>query len=74
MVQTKARKTARPRANTVTLTDNGTGRSYELPILSGSIGPRVIDIRKLYADTDYFTYDPGFTSTGSCESKITFID
>ena len=56
------------------MTDNSTGKSYEFPIIEGSVGPKVIDVRKLYADTDYFTYDPGFTSTGSCESKITFID
>ncbi|UDF02341.1 citrate synthase [Asticcacaulis sp. AND118] len=46
----------------------------DLPILKGSIGPDVIDIRKLYAQSDAFTYDPGFTSTASCESKITYID
>ena len=60
--------------NTYTLTDNSTGKTYELPVLPASIGPDVIDVRKLYADTDHFTYDPGFTSTGSCESKITYID
>ncbi|NIJ08665.1 citrate synthase [Sphingomonas vulcanisoli] len=49
-------------------------KSFEYPVLSGSTGPEVIDIRKLYADTDCFTYDPGFTSTASCESKITYID
>ncbi|MEA1676489.1 MULTISPECIES: citrate synthase [Nitrospirillum] len=59
---------------TVTLTDNQTGKSYEFPVMHGTTGPDVIDIRKLYGDTGYFTYDPGFTSTGSCESKITFID
>jgi citrate synthase len=48
--------------------------SVEVPILKGTAGPDVIDIRKLYAETDAFTYDPGFTSTASCESKITFID
>lgn len=46
----------------------------EFPVLSGSLGPDVIDIRKLYGTTDQFTYDPGFTSTASCESKITYID
>ena len=46
----------------------------EFPVISGSLGPDVIDIRKLYGTTDQFTYDPGFTSTASCESKITFID
>ncbi|MBO31642.1 MAG: citrate (Si)-synthase [Rhodospirillaceae bacterium] len=59
---------------TCTLTNNATGESYELPVLDGSIGPKVIDVRKLYAETDFFTYDPGFTSTGSCESRITYID
>ena len=49
-------------------------KSIELPRLSGSIGPDVIDIRKLYNDSDLFTFDPGFTSTASCESGITFID
>ncbi len=46
----------------------------DYPILSGSVGPDVVDIRKLYANTDMFTYDPGFTSTASCSSKITYID
>ena len=46
----------------------------EFPVISGSLGPDVIDIRKLYSTTDQFTYDPGFTSTASCESKITYID
>jgi citrate synthase len=62
------------RNRTVTLTDNATGRTFELPILSGSTGPDVIDVRKLYQDTGYFTFDPGYTSTGSCESSITYID
>jgi citrate synthase len=57
---------------TVTLTDNG--KTTELPVLSGTVGPKVIDIRSLYGETGHFTYDPGFTSTGSCESKITYID
>lgn len=48
--------------------------TYELPIYSGKLGPDVVDVRKLYADTDMFTYDPGFTSTASCESSITYID
>lgn len=50
------------------------GKSVELPVLRGTEGPPVVDIRKLYAEADVFTYDPGFTSTASCESKITFID
>ncbi|MBA4804380.1 MAG: citrate (Si)-synthase [Brevundimonas sp.] len=49
-------------------------KSVDLPVLSGSTGPDVIDIRKLYGATDAFTYDPGFTSTASCESALTFID
>ena len=49
-------------------------KTVELPVQSGTIGPDVIDIRKLYSETDAFTYDPGFTSTASCESKITYID
>ncbi|KFE37005.1 citrate synthase [Thioclava atlantica] len=57
---------------TATLTLDG--QTYELPVLSPSAGPDVIDIRKLYGQADVFTYDPGFTSTASCESKITFID
>jgi citrate synthase len=58
----------------VTLTDPNTGKTVELPMLDGSVGPSVIDIRKLYAETGHFTYDPGFTSTASTESKITYID
>ena len=50
------------------------GKTVELPVLRGTDGPAVVDIRKLYAESDVFTYDPGFTSTASCESKITFID
>ncbi len=61
-------------ANSFTLVDNSTGQSYELPVLEGTMGPRVIDIRTLYRDAGVFTYDPGFTSTGSCDSEITFID
>ena len=60
--------------HTFTLTNNDTGESWELPVLEGSVGPRVIDVRRLYADTGHFTYDPGFTSTGSCQSAITYID
>ena len=59
---------------TVTLTDNSTGKSFDFPLLPGTVGPKVIDIRSLYADTGLFTYDPGYTSTGSCESQITYID
>ncbi len=50
------------------------GKEYELPIHSPTLGPDVIDIRKLYGQAGVFTYDPGFTSTASCDSTITFID
>ncbi|MEM8988685.1 MAG: citrate synthase [Pseudomonadota bacterium] len=50
------------------------GQSVELPVYSGAVGPDVIDIRTLYKDTGAFTFDPGFTSTASCESQITYID
>lgn len=50
------------------------GKEYDLPIHSPSAGPDVLDIRKLYAQAGVFTYDPGFTSTASCDSTITFID
>src|SRR5687767_14776422 len=48
--------------------------SYDFPVRAGTVGPDVIDIRKLYAETGAFTYDPGFTSTAACESAITYID
>jgi len=59
-----------PRTATLTLGD----KNVELPVQDAVHGPSVIDIRRLYADLDVFTYDPGFTSTGSCKSTITFID
>src|ERR1043165_8410718 len=49
-------------------------KSYPFPVYEGTIGPDVVDISKLYAQAGVFTYDPGFTSTGSCESRITYID
>jgi citrate synthase len=57
---------------TATFTING--KETTLPVLTGTVGPDVVDIRKLYADADVFTFDPGFTSTASCESEITFVD
>ena len=48
--------------------------SLEIPIMDGTVGPRVLDIRRLYSESGFFTFDPGFTATASCESKITFID
>src|ERR1700747_2894557 len=50
------------------------GRSVEFPVLTGTMGPEVIDIRTLYARSGMFTYDPGYLSTASCSSAITFID
>src|ERR1051325_6513064 len=61
-------------SGTMTLTDDATGDSVKLPVLEGSIGPKVIDVRKLYAQTGYFTYDPGFMATAACRSSITYID
>ncbi len=58
----------------VKVIDNVSGKESSFPVLTGTEGPPVIDIRKLYAETGYFTYDPGFIATGSCESKITYID
>ena len=57
-----------------TLFNNETGQSIEIPVLSGTDGPNVLDIRSLYKETGMFTYDPGFTSTASCDSAITYID
>jgi len=50
------------------------GKTIDLPIITGTVGPAVVDIRALYGETGMFTYDPGFTSTASCDSKITYID
>ena len=49
-------------------------QQIDLPVVSGTVGPDVLDIRKLYAQSDCFTFDPGFTSTASCESQLTYID
>ncbi|MGE4242737.1 citrate synthase [Ramlibacter sp.] len=64
----------KPADNKATLSFSNGGPSVELPVYSGSVGPDVIDIRKLYAQTGMFTYDPGFMSTASCQSTITYID
>ncbi|MBV9249079.1 MAG: citrate (Si)-synthase, partial [Acetobacteraceae bacterium] len=58
----------------VTISLQGTNKSADLPMLSGSLGPDVFDIRKLYSSLGVFTYDPGYGATASCASKITFID
>ena len=60
--------------NTMTFTDNRTGKSYEYNIIDGTRGPSVVDISTFYKDSGMFTFDPGYTSTAACESKITFID
>ena len=60
--------------NSVTLINNQNGKRYEYAILDASRGPSVVDLRTFFQDTGMFTYDPGYTSTASCESKITFID
>ena len=60
--------------HTLTLTDNASGKSIELPVVQGNHGPPVVDIGALYHDFGFFTYDPGFVSTASCRSAITFID
>ncbi len=57
-----------------TLSFSDGSKSIEFPIYKGSIGPDVIDIRKLYGETGHFTYDPGFMSTAACNSSITYID
>jgi citrate synthase len=59
---------------TITLTNNADGRSVQLPLYKGTIGPEVMDIGKLYSEMGIFTYDPGFVATGSCRSAITYID
>jgi citrate synthase len=58
----------------ITITLDGTNRSAKLPLLAGTIGPSVADIRKLYNDLGIFTYDPGYGGTAACDSKITYID
>jgi len=70
MAETKGSKATTGGSATLTFE----GKTHEYPVLKGSVGPDVIDIRKMYADTGAFTYDPGFTSTASCESEITYID
>ena len=61
-------------SNTATLIDNRTGKSYEFPILKGTMGPDVIDISTFFSDTGMFTFDRGYTSTAMCRSAITYID
>ena len=63
-----------PAKRSVTITLAGSNKSTSLPLLSGTIGPDVFDVRKLYGDLGVFTYDPGYGATASCDSKITYID
>ena len=65
-----------PSSGNVSLIDNGRGDGHalELGVIEGTLGPKVIDVGKLYAKTGYFTYDPGYMATASCQSKITYID
>src|ERR1043165_9661487 len=58
--------------NSVSITTPA-GKTASLPLLHGTAGASVIDIRKLYNETGYFTFDPGYTCTGSCDSKIPYI-
>ncbi len=60
--------------NKATLSFSDGSPSIEMPVYSGSVGPDVVDIRKLYGQTGMFTYDPGFLSTAACQSTITYID
>src|ERR1700760_1518221 len=63
-----------PNKRTVTVTLDGTNKSTSLPLMSGTVGPDVFDVRKMYGDLGVFTYDPGYGATASCDSKITYID
>src|SRR5262249_57427703 len=65
-----AKTSAKNKTGTLTVGNN----NWDMPIYPGTIGPEVVDISKLYSQSGMFTYDPGFTSTASCESKITYID
>src|SRR5262252_3412307 len=65
-----AKTSTTPKTGQMTLGD----KNYKFPLYEGTIGPEVLDISKLYNQAGIFTYDPGFTSTASCESKITYID
>ena len=58
----------------ITITVDGSNKSTKLPLIGGTIGPQVADIRKIYNDLGIFTFDPGYGATASCESKITYID
>ena len=59
---------------TFSLVDDQTGKTWKFPVIEGTVGPSVIDIRNLYAETGHFTFDPSFMATGSCKSRLTYID
>ncbi|NDJ26828.1 citrate (Si)-synthase [Campylobacter sp. MIT 12-8780] len=61
-------------SDSISVTDNRNGKSYEFPIYNASIGPSVVDMSSFYKQTGLFSYDEGFTSTASCKSEITYID
>ena len=70
-------KPARPpfqQVDTATLTFEKSGKTVSMPVYAGTVGPNVVDIRKFYTETGCFTFDPGFTSTAACDSRITYID
>src|SRR6478736_70346 len=58
----------------ITVSLDGSNKSSSLPLIDGTIGPAVADIRKLYGELGLFTFDPGYGATASCDSKITYID
>jgi citrate synthase len=60
--------------NTVTITDNRTGKQIELPVMRATEGPNAVDIGRFFRELGYFTYDPGFVSTASCHSQLTYLD
>ena len=66
--------TAHTRGGTVTITLDGTNKSVKIPLTTGTVGPDVLDIRKLYNELGIFTYDPGYGGTAACDSRITYID
>jgi citrate synthase len=60
--------------HTLTITDNKTGKQVDLPLRESTIGPNAVDIGRFFRETGYFTYDPGFLSTASCQSTLTYLD
>ena len=60
--------------HTVTITDNKTGKQIELPVKQSTLGPQAVDIGRFFRETGYFTFDPGFLSTASCQSELTYLD